>query len=104
MDPTGVTWIALAVAVIVFLDLLFVELRRCVREAKRIATRLSAYAELPVFSLLATTEHDVSRLTAALETIPVLIERAQAAVAVIRRPFGRGEPAADYLPKGSSPG
>jgi hypothetical protein len=104
MDPTGVSRIALAVAVIVFLDLLFVELRRCFREAKRILTRLGGYADLPLFSLLATTEHDVTRLTDALETIPELIERAQAALAIIRRPFARRLPAGDYLPKGSSPG
>ena len=103
MDGNGVSWIALAVVVIVFLDLLFVELRRCVREAQRIVARLSGYADLPLLSLLATTEHDVTRISLAFETIPVLVERAQAAVGVIRR-FGRRAPAPDYLPKGSSPG
>jgi hypothetical protein len=104
MDRSGVVWIGVAVAVIVFLDLLFVEVRRCVREAKRLLSRLSAYAELPLFSMLAASENDVTRLTSALETLPLLVERAQRALEVIRRPFARHAPAPDNLPKGSSPG
>jgi hypothetical protein len=103
MSSTGVTWVAVAVAVIVFLDVLFVELRRCVREASRIVTRLNAYADLPLFSLLAATGDDIDRLNAALEAIPALLERGQAAIAMIRMPFAR-RPADGYLPKGSSPG
>jgi hypothetical protein len=104
MDRSGVLWIGVAVAVIVFLDLLFVEVRRSVREAKRLVSRLGAYGDLPLFSLLAASEHDMARLMAALDTLPVLLERAQRARDVIRCPFARRPPAPDYLPKGSSPG
>jgi hypothetical protein len=104
MDRPGIIWIAVAVAAIVFLDLLFVEVRRAVREAKRIVSRVRAYTELPLFSLIAASEYDVERLTTALETLPELIERARRALVVIRSPFVRRTPATDYLPKGSSPG
>jgi hypothetical protein len=94
MDQPGVLWIGVVVAVLVFLDLLFVELRRVYREAKRIFTRLEAYAELPILSLLAASEHDVERITGAIDAVTPLVERGQVAVAVLRR----------YMPKGSSPG
>jgi len=94
MDQPGVVWVGAVVAVLVFLDLLFVELRRVFREAKRIVTRLQAYAELPIFSLLAASEHDLERITGAIDAVTPLVERGQAAVAVLRR----------YIPKGSSPG
>ncbi len=48
-------WIGTIVAVLVFLDLLFVELRRVFREGKRIVRRLGGYTELPIFSLLAAS-------------------------------------------------
>jgi hypothetical protein len=94
MDRSGVMWIGAAVAALVFLDLLFVELRRCVREAKRIAARLQGYTELPIFSLIAAAEHDVERIAQASEEIPLLLERAALAIATLR----------SYLPKGMSPG
>ncbi len=87
-------WIATAVAALVFLDLLFVELRRSLREAKRIVTRIDAYATLPIFSLCAASERDVARIVSAVDAVAPLVERGQAAFAVLRR----------YLPKGSSPG
>lgn len=93
MPGSNVVWIGAIVAALVFLDLLFVELRRIVREAKRLSTRLAAYAELPIFSLVASGERDVERIAAAADAIEPLIERANAALATLRR----------YLPKGSSP-
>ena len=87
-------WIAAVVAVLVFLDLLFVELRRAFREGKRIVMRLAGYGNLPLWSLLAASEHDVERIAGAADAVTPLLERAQAALAVLRR----------YLPKGSSPG
>ncbi len=94
MDRSGVMWIGAAVAALVYLDLLFVELRRSAREAKRIVTRLQGYAELPIFSLVASAEHDVDRIAQASGEIPLLLERAASAVATLR----------SYLPKGMSPG
>ena len=51
-------WIGAIVAALVFLDLLFVELRRAFREGKRIVRRLEGYGELPVLSLFATGARD----------------------------------------------
>jgi hypothetical protein len=94
MDRSAVLWVGLVVAALVFLDLLFVELRRIFREAKRIVARLQGYTELPVFSLAAAAANDVERIDAAAVAIPILIARAQGAIAVLR----------SYFPKGSSPG
>jgi hypothetical protein len=94
MDRSGLVWIGTIVAVLVFLDLLFVELRRVFREGKRLANRLAAYGELPIFDQLATGERDAERIVLALDALAPLAERAQAALAVLRR----------YIPKGSSPG
>ncbi len=87
-------WIGTIVAVLVFLDLLFVELRRAFREAKRLMTRVEGYTELPIFAQLATTERDVDRIMRAVDAVAPLVERAQRALGVLR----------SYLPKGSSPG
>jgi hypothetical protein len=104
MDASMVVKVAVAVAVLIFLDALFVELRSAAREAKRLVSRLGAYAELPIFSLLATSEHDGERLNVALEAIPPLLERAACALAVVRS-LGRERPAPAlaYLPKGTFP-
>ena len=87
-------WIGTIVAVLVFLDLLFVELRRALREAKRLVTRLAGYADLPLFAQLAASGGDVERIVRAIDSVAPQLERAQAAIAMMRR----------YLPKGSSPG
>lgn len=87
-------WIGAIVVALVFLDLLFVELRRIFREAKRIVTRLEAYGDLPIFAALATAERDAERIAAAFEALGPLQERWQLALGELRR----------YLPKGSSPG
>jgi putative copper export protein len=94
MDASSMLWVGGIVAVLVFLDLLFVELRRAFREGKRVMRRLAAYGELPILSLLATSEHDVERIIRALDAVQPLIERAERAIGVVRR----------YIPKGSSPG
>lgn len=93
MDGPGLLWIGTIVAVLVFLDLLFVELRRILREGKRIASRLAAYADLPLFGQLAQSDRDIERIANALDALPPLFARAQTALAVL--PF--------YRPKGSSP-
>jgi hypothetical protein len=94
MDGSSMVWVGAIVALLVFLDLLFVELRRAFREGKRIARRLAGYGELPVLSLLATSQHDVERIVRAIDAVPPLIERAERAIRVVR----------GYIPKGSSPG
>ena len=94
MDRSALIWVGLAVAALVFFDLLFVELRRIVREAKRILARVRGYTELPLISLMATAGNDLERVGAASEEVSVLIERGRRAIGVLR----------GYLPKGSSPG
>jgi hypothetical protein len=94
MDRSGMLWIGTIVAVLVFLDLLFVELRRAFREAKRLMTRIEGYGELPILSQLATSGRDVDRIARAIDAVAPLIERAQRALGVLR----------SYLSKGSSPG
>ena len=86
MDSGTAGWIAIAIAVLVYIDLLVVELRRAIREGKRIANRLAAYGQLPIFSLIAASEHDAERLSSAFEQVPVLLERAQIALETIRHP------------------
>jgi hypothetical protein len=94
MDRSGMLWIGLIVAVLVFLDLLFVEVRRVVREGRRIVRRLAGYVELPLFTQLAASEGDLERIARSVDALVSLTERGQAALAVLRR----------YIPKGSSPG
>ena len=94
MDRTAVAWVGVAVAALVFADLLFVEIRRIVRELKRIDKRLKGYSELPILSLAAAASSDVDRITAAADEVAVLIARGQLAIAQLR----------SYFPKGSSPG
>ncbi len=54
MDQTTVFWIAGAVAAFVFIDVLIAEIRRSIREARRIAQRIAGYADLPIVSLAAS--------------------------------------------------
>ncbi len=95
MDPSALVRIGSIVAVLIFLDLLFVELRRIFREGKRIVVRLVGYADLPIFDLLATSSHDIDRIVNAIDALASLANRAQIALESLRRV---------YRPKGSSPG
>lgn len=88
MDHETIAWIGAAIAVLVYLDLLSVEIRRVVREGKRVAARLGAYADLPIFSLLAAAERDVERIDAALPKIAAGLLKVKAALTALRR--GRG--------------
>jgi hypothetical protein len=100
VDHSLIGWIALGVAVFVYLDLLFVELRRTYREGKRIVTRLIAYGDLPVVRRAAQAGDDVERLTNALEGVSPLLERGRAALTRIRfpnRPAGYDP----FVPNGS---
>jgi hypothetical protein len=95
MDPSNLVWIGSIVALLIFLDLLFVELRRIFREGKRLVTRLAAYADLPIFNLIAASEGDVDRIVRAIDALTSLAGRTQIALESLRR---------SYKPKGSSPG
>jgi hypothetical protein len=94
VEGSGLLWIGIIVAVLIFLDLLFVELRRIWREGMRIVARIEGYAELPIFAQLEASERDAERIASALEALEPLVARGQAALAT----------AARYIPKGSSPG
>ena len=94
MEGSGLLIVGIVVAVLIFLDLLFVELRRIWREGKRLAGRLAGYADLPIFAQLEAGERDAERIAAALDALGPLIERGQTALATVRA----------YKPKGSSPG
>jgi hypothetical protein len=100
MDQTKIGWIAFAVALFVYLDLLFVELRRMGREGRRIVTRVMAYADLPVVAQAARAGDDAEQLGRALEAVTPLLERGSVALATIRR---AGRPAAyePFVPNGS---
>ena len=92
MDQTTVFWIAGAVAAFVFVDVLIVEVRRCIREARRIAQRLSGYADLPIVSLAAAVPYDIERLGRALDAIAPLLVRGKTALGTLG--IGRNEEAA----------
>lgn len=94
MEGSGLLWIGTIVAVLIFFDLLLVELRRIWREGKRIVARIEGYAELPIFAQLEASERDAERITAALDALGPLVTRGQTALATVR----------GYSPKGSSPG
>jgi len=100
MNPPTIGWIALAVAAFVYLDLLFVELRRMGREGKRIVTRLIAYADLPVIAQATRAGEDAERLGRALEEVSPLLERGSRAIATIRR-GGRPPAYEPFVPNGS---
>ena len=97
-------WVGAVIVVVVFLDALFVEIRRAVREGKRLMRRLQGYAELPLFALLATAAADAERLERAFDDLPALLDRARQAWTVVLT-FGRVRPvpATAYSPKGSFP-
>ena len=83
MDQNTVFWIGGIVAVFVFVDILIVEIRRCVREGRRIAQRIAGYADLPIVSLAAATPAELVRLEASLSEIASLLVRARAALGAL---------------------
>jgi hypothetical protein len=99
MNQSSIGWIALAIAVFVYLDLLFVELRRIGREGKRIVMRVIAYGDLPVIAQAERAGDDVDRIARALDAAPLLIDRARLALATIRNP--RGAAYEPFVPNGS---
>jgi hypothetical protein len=105
VDHTTLTLVGVAIAVLVFLDALFVEIRRILREGKRLVRRLEGYAEQPIFALLAQAEADGERISRALEALPALLDRGREAWLTVLT-FGRVRPAppsGSYMPNGSFP-
>jgi hypothetical protein len=89
MNQSAIGWIALAIAVFVYLDLLVVELRRVAREGGRIISRVIAYGDLPVVAQAAKAGDDLERLALAVERVAPLLERGRAAIDAIRHPRER---------------
>lgn len=85
MSAAAIVWLIIAIAVIVVLVLAAVQALRAVREAQRLKQRVEAYANLPLFGALSTFERDAARLNVTMKSAEPLIERAQVAIAVIRR-------------------
>ena len=79
-----VWWVILAASVAIG-ALTIVQLVRAFREVKRLASRVDAFADLPVVKALDRAEADGRRIEAAADQLPVLIARAKIAVATIRR-------------------
>jgi predicted TIM-barrel enzyme len=69
----------------VLLGLLGAQALRAVRDLKRLASRVEALADLPVVTALERADAEGRRIEAAVAELPVLLERAKAAVVVIRR-------------------
>jgi hypothetical protein len=79
-----VVW-ATVVALVVLLALAVAQLVRALRELKRLLGRVEAFAAHPVVAALEKGEADLRRLEAALAQLEPLLDRALAAVAIIRK-------------------
>jgi hypothetical protein len=85
VSPHALVWWAILVALVVVLVLAGVQVARAVREFSRLGSRMEALAELPVVAALERADADGRRIESAVAELPVLLERAKAALAVIRR-------------------
>ena len=85
MSPAAfVLWTTL-VAVLVVLAFIVRAALAALREVKRIAARVDAYADLPVVAALERAEADAARIDTALGKLAPLLARARSAAAAIRR-------------------
>jgi hypothetical protein len=81
----AVFWFFVVAWLVVLGLLLFVQIPRAFREGRRIVTRVMRLInDLPLTKELAKAEADGRRLSAALERIPPLQRRAEAAIVTIR--------------------
>jgi hypothetical protein len=85
VSANAIVWWASLVALIVVLALAGAQAARALRDLKRIKERTAAYADLPVLKALAGAESNGQRLADIAESVAPLIERAQAALLMIRR-------------------
>lgn len=88
MSASAIVWLVIVVAWIVVLALVGAQALRALREAKRLQRRVGAYADLPVLAAVKRAAENAQRLERSAAEAEPLLERAQAAIAVIRRgPF-----------------
>jgi hypothetical protein len=85
VSANAIVWWVTLIALVVVLALAGAQVARALRELNRIKGRIAAYAELPLFKALERAEADSQRLERALASVAPLLERAQAALEVIRR-------------------
>jgi hypothetical protein len=100
VDQSALGWIIPAIAIVVFLDLLVVELRRVAREGMRIVTRVLAWGDLPVLAQAGRAGDDLERIALAIDQVSPLLERARVALTTIRYPRGQA-PNPPFVPNGS---
>jgi hypothetical protein len=85
VSTNAIVWWATLVALIVVLGLAGVQAARALRELNRLKERAASYEDLPVLKALANAEARIQRLQDVADEAAPLVERAQAALAVIRR-------------------
>lgn len=85
MSANAIVWWATLVAVIVVLALAGAQVARALREFNRAKARVAAYGDLPVMKALENVDTDMQRIDGATGSVGALVERAQTALAVIRR-------------------
>ena len=85
MSLHALIWWTIAVALAVILVLAGAQAWRAFREIKRLGARIEALADLPVVSALERADADGRRIATAVAALSELLERAQAAVVVIRK-------------------
>ncbi len=85
MSAPAIVWTLTAVGFVVLLALAGRQLLRALGDAKRAASRVSAYRDLPLVAALTRAQSDAVRLGASLEAVEPLLVRAQTATATIRR-------------------
>ena len=91
MPAHAIVWWVVLVALAVTLVAAGLQIVRAWREARRIAGRLDALADAPVFGAVERAEASLARIEAAVAAVPPLVARAGAAVEVMRRgPVPRG--------------
>jgi len=84
MSSGAIVWTAVGVLLAALLVATVVQLSRAVREGLRIATRIGAYGDLPVFDALDQAARDADRVATSVERVPALVDRAVVAIGRIR--------------------
>jgi hypothetical protein len=85
MSANAIVWWATFIALVIVLAFAGAQVVRALREFKRAQTRVAGFGGLPVMKALENVEGDVQRIQRAGDEIAPLVERAQTALAVIRR-------------------
>jgi hypothetical protein len=85
VSPYALVWWAILIALAIILVLSVAQALRAWREIERLGDRVAALADLSVVAALERAAVDGRRIDAAIGEMPALLERANAAVVVIRR-------------------